>query len=508
MVDHDDIDARKGALRALRRMPVLRELPLGDVDRLASRSRIRVLGPKETLVGEGDAGDRVFLVLEGSVGVHRRVGDAGDAVVLGVRHAGEWLGEAALLQEPRSATVRAEGEARVLEVPRDVFLEAVTTRAGAVTDLLQALVSRRQESDELRIAALERKSRRLQQRNQSLQRENRSLRAVLEEGDAFDAFVGRSAGARYVREAGRRAAATDLPVLLLGETGTGKEVLARAIHAGSARRATPFVALNCGLFAETMLESELFGHARGAFTGAATAKEGLVEAAQGGTLFLDELGEMPLRVQVALLRFLELGEFRRLGETRTRSARVRVIAATAGEPEQAVEAGRLRRDLLYRLDVMRIVLPPLRERRADLPILLAHFNHDVARRLGAPPLRLREDAVEALASHDFPGNVRELENEVRRLHATLPPGSEVAREDLSPRVRAHGGTTPRPYADAVRHFKADLIRRALREAEGSQAEAARSLGLHPSNLARMMRSLGLQGERPRTGAQRSSGRTE
>ena len=370
----------------MRRMPVLRELPLGEVDRLAARSRVRTLRPKEELVGEGEAGDRIFLVLAGSLGIHRRVGDAGDAVVLGVRHAGEWVGEAALLREPRSATVRAEAEARVLEVPRDVFLEAIASRSGAVLDLLQTLVDRQRESDGLRIEELERKSRRLQDRNRSLHRENRRLRAVIEEGDAFDAFVGRSAGARYVREAGRRAAATDLPVLLLGETGTGKEVVARAVHAASARHDAPFVALNCGLFTETMLESELFGHARSAFTGAATAKEGLVEAADGGTLLLDELVEMPPRLQVALLRFLELGEFRRLGETRTRRAGVRVVAATSGDPEEAVRAGRLRRDLLYRLDVMRIVLPPLRERRSDVPLLVAHFNHDTARQLDAPPL--------------------------------------------------------------------------------------------------------------------------
>jgi DNA-binding NtrC family response regulator len=242
-----------------------------------------------------------------------------------------------------------------------------------------------------------------------------------------------------------------------------------------------------------MLESELFGHARGAFTGAVTTREGLAEAADGGTLFLDELVEMPPRLQVALLRFLELGEFRRLGETRTRTSRARVLAATGGDLDAAVHSGRLRQDILYRLDVMRIVLPPLRERRGDVPVLLAHFNHETARALDLEPLDFAEDAVEALAEHEFPGNVRELENEVRRLFAARPPGARVRREDLSPRILHRAAQAPRTYTDAVRDFKAGLIHEALAAADGHQAEAARALGLHPSNLARTMRSLGITG---------------
>lgn len=473
-------------------MPVLRELSLGDLDRLASRSRLRDLAPKELLVAEDERGDRVFLVLSGSLGVQRRVGDAGDTAVLAIRHAGDWLGEAALLRGRRSATVRAEGEARVLEVPREAFLEAVCTRPGAVLDLVQTLVERQRESDTRLIEQLEQKGERLRARNRRLRSENRRLRAAAEPERGFAAFVGCSSAARYVREAARRAAQSELPVLLLGETGTGKEVVARAIHAASARRDGPFLALNCGLFHETTLESELFGHARGAFTGAATAKQGLAEAADGGTLLLDELVDMPPALQVALLRFLEQGEFRRLGETRVRSARVRVIGATSGDVDEAVRRGRLRRDLLYRLDVMRIALPPLRERCPDVPVLLAHFNHLTACELERDPLELSPEAEQALAAYDFPGNVRELENEVRRLFACLAPGRRVEVGDLSPRILASARRPAQEgYAHAVERFKRELIESALREAGGSQAEAARRLGLHPSNLARMLRRLEL-----------------
>ena len=409
-----------------------------------------------------------------------------------MRSAGDLVGEMALVDDlPRSASVSAESDVQALRIPRDAFREAIGAHAEAALDLVRTLSTRLREASAAQLEGLRAKTERLETNNRKLTRENRRLRTAVDERYGFEQFVGSSKAAQDVREAARRAAESDLPVLLVGETGTGKELIARAIHANSDRRHKPFVPVNCALFSESLLESELFGHARGAFTGAHAAKPGLVEAADGGTLFLDELADMPRPIQAALLRFLELGEFRRLGETQTRRTDVRVIAAVQVDGEAAVATERLRRDLAFRLDVFRIALPPLRNRKEDILGLAARFAEEVAERLGSEPLRLTPTALDALARYPFPGNVRELRNEIERLHAVHAGGSRVDTHAFSPRLLDGAHCTAGGYSESVRTFKARLVRNALEHSGGNRAAAARTLGLHASNLIRVMRDLGI-----------------
>ncbi len=385
---------RLSLMDRMRRAPSLRWLPLGELDRLLSQSQEQRFEPGELLIEESKPGSVVFLIVEGTVAVRRRVSDR-EQVVIGTRGSGDWVGEMALLDDaPRSASVTAESFLQALCIPKDVFLEVVTSSAPAAVDLLRTVNARLRESDAAQIDGMRKRNQSLTHSNRRLSRENRRLRSELDERFGFERFVGSSSAADRVRDAARRAAESELPVLLLGETGTGKELVARAIHAASERCDRPLVAVNCALFSENLLESELFGHSRGAFTGATAQKQGLVEAADGGTLFLDEVVDMPPPIQASLLRFLALGEFRRLGETEVRHTDVRVIAATHADLDEALRVGRLRRDLYYRLDVFRIQLPPLRERCEDLPELVAGCSQRVAERLGGEPLVLKPSALE------------------------------------------------------------------------------------------------------------------
>jgi transcriptional regulator with PAS, ATPase and Fis domain len=478
-------------LDALRHAPVLSKLPLAALDRLASRSERRRYPPGAVLIEAGSAGEEVLVLLAGQVAVRLALSDQEQRAVA-IRSRGELVGEMALVDElPRSASVTAEGAVEALAIPRDAFLEAVGAHAAAALELVRTLSLRLRESDAAQLEALRAKAERLAEANHALSRENRRLKVALDERFGFDAFVGSSARAEAVRSAARRAAESELPVLLVGETGTGKELLARAIHAASERRERPFVALNCALFSEALLESELFGHARGAFTGATALKPGLVEAADGGTLFLDELADMPRPIQAALLRFLELGEFRRLGETGTRHADVRIVAAMHLGVDEALATGRVRRDLHFRLDVFRIEVPPLRERSEDVPELAAGIASEVAARLGVEPLAFEPSGLEALGRYAFPGNVRELRNEIERLYAIHGGGVGVPSELLSARLRDAAPASPDGYAAAVRAFKRRLLHDALAASGGSRTGAARALGLHPSNLMRMIRELGI-----------------
>jgi transcriptional regulator with PAS, ATPase and Fis domain len=489
-------------LDALRQVDVLRHLPLAALDRMVSRSRIRRVPPGGVLIEEGAPGDEVFVLLEGHVAVRLALSDQEQRAVA-VRRAGTLVGEMALVDDlPRSATVTAESAVSALCVPRGDFLEVVGSHAVAALELVRVLSLRLRESDAAQIEALRVKAERLASANQRLSRENRRLKVALDRRYGFEHFVGSGAAAEAVRGAARRAAESDLPVLLVGETGTGKEVLARAIHAASERADRPFLALNCALFSEALLESELFGHARGAFTGAASTKLGLVEAADGGTLFLDELADMPRPVQAALLRFLELREFRRLGETETRRADVRLIAAMQLGVDEALATGRVRRDLHFRLDVFRIEIPPLRDRREDVPELAAAVAGEVAERLGRTPLAFTADAMEALCRHAYPGNVRELRNEIERVYAMRSGDEPVGTSELSSRIREGDPQSAGSYADAVRTFKLSLVRGALARSGGNRSSAARELGVHPSNLTRMIRELGIDVPPPPRGEAR------
>jgi len=286
-----------------------------------------------------------------------------------------------------------------------------------------------------------------------------------------------------------RVTLADVPVLVMGESGSGKELVARAIHVNGRRSCHPFVTENCGAIPEGLLESTLFGHTRGAFTGASRPRAGLFEIADQGTLFLDEIAEMSLGMQTKLLRVLENGEVRPIGSERARRVDVRVIAATHRDLEQRVKSGAFREDLYYRLNVISVRVPPLRERSSDVPLLVRWFvdHHANGRRL-----RVSKAAMDALSAYSWPGNVRQLENEIRR--ALVLADELVDAEHLSPEVLDRGGTeAARPDGLNVRlrvdALEVELVRAALARTEGNQTRAAELLGLSRFGLQKMMRRL-------------------
>ncbi len=312
-------------------------------------------------------------------------------------------------------------------------------------------------------------------------------------------LIGHSAAMTAVIAAATRVAASTAAVLIEGETGTGKELVARLIHARSRRSRSPFVSHNAGATPDTLIESELFGHARGSFTGAVRDHRGLFAAADGGTLFLDEIADVSPLMQAKLLRVLQEGEFRRVGETHSRHLDARLIAATNRPLEGEVSAGRFRVDLFYRLHVVKITLPPLRERSADIPALAAHFAARFALSEGSPPITLTPPASFALRRYGWPGNVRELENEIRRLTA-LHAGEEVTVRKLSDRVRSalvSGGSIAesprgRSLASRVEALERRLIAEGLVRFAGNKTRVARDLGLSRQGLAKKMRRYGLR----------------
>ncbi len=317
-------------------------------------------------------------------------------------------------------------------------------------------------------------------------------------------IVGDSPAIRAVIERAALVARRDVAVCLFGESGTGKELMARAVHAGSPRRHKPFTPVNCGALPENLIESELFGHVRGAFTGADRDRAGLIEASDGGTLFLDEIGEMPLVAQAKLLRFLQEGEFRRVGDTANRAADVRIVTATNRKLDEAVENGRFREDLYYRVAGIEIVLPPLRERGNDVLALASHFLAIERDRHRSGPARFSPEVESLLAGYSWPGNVRELQNAVRGAHAVAGEAREIAVEHLPDRLRSAVATRnpPGSYQDAVARFRRDLIERALGEANGNQNRAAAMLKISRQALGYQIRELGiLVGKtRPRSNA--------
>jgi len=327
-----------------------------------------------------------------------------------------------------------------------------------------------------------------------LRDENRALRAALPGGKTL---VGASAALREVTEQSRKAADSKSTVLLVGESGTGKEVLARSIHAWSPRAARPFIAVNCVALSEELLESELFGHERGAFTGAHQQKPGKFELANHGTIFLDEVGDIRESLQAKLLRVLQEHEFERVGGTKSIRVDIRIIAATNRNLEEAVKSGRFREDLYYRLNVVRLRLPPLRERPEDVPELAAHFLRKYCAETGKTMSGISPSAIELLCSHRWPGNVRELENAVERA-VVLGRGPEISADDLGVRPLGEaGGSSPQdvqigPFHDSVESFKKELIRRALDQSKGNQTRAAELLGLQRTYLARLIKNLAIR----------------
>jgi transcriptional regulator with PAS, ATPase and Fis domain len=307
---------------------------------------------------------------------------------------------------------------------------------------------------------------------------------------AFE-LVGVSSAMQEVRIAIRRAANAPFSVLIEGESGSGKELVARAVHRAGCRRERSFCALNCAAMPEDLVDAELFGHAKGAFTGAATERIGLFEAADGGSVFLDEVGELSARAQAKILRVLQEGEIRRIGETFTRSFDARLIAATNRSLRSEVEAGRFRQDLLYRLDVIRISVPPLRERAEDIPLLAAGFWRQCASRVGSKAV-LGQSALAALARYDWPGNVRELQNVLAALIVAVPPRGVVAASALPSAVARAAQPLPHESLDDARlRFEQRFVRAALARAAGHKGRTAAALGLSRQGLAKLLQRLQL-----------------
>jgi two-component system response regulator HupR/HoxA len=305
---------------------------------------------------------------------------------------------------------------------------------------------------------------------------------------SFDALVGAETGLRVAVDLARKVLDGDTTVLLLGETGTGKELFAHLIHANGPRRVKPFVAQSCGALPDSLLESELFGHTRGAFTGAVGERKGLFEEADGGTIFLDEVGETSPAMQLRLLRVLQEGELRRVGGGPTRRVDVRIIAATNADLEADVAAGRFRRDLYYRLNVFPIRLPPLRERAGDIPALADHFLRQACRRARRAVPAVGADALQMLQTYPWPGNVREMENELERAVALADNGRPLGPVHLSERISAGAGavSTVPTLNEAVEALKRRMIEDALHEC-GSKTRAAERLGLTRQSLQQMLR---------------------
>jgi two-component system response regulator AtoC len=331
-----------------------------------------------------------------------------------------------------------------------------------------------------------------------LARENRRLRRELAREYRPENIVGTSEALQDLLRRVRRVAPQKTTVLLEGESGTGKELVARAIHELSSRASFPFVALNCGAVPAELIESELFGHVKGAFTDAVRTKKGLFAEADGGTLFLDEIGELPLGLQVKLLRVLQEEEIRAVGDTRARRVDVRVLAATARDLRREAAAGRFREDLLYRLDVVGIRLPPLRERREDVPILARHFLARYASlRPELPALSLSDDALQALLAHRWPGNVRELEHAIERA-VVLAEGPVLREDDLPETVRvrsaaplvSHGHGTLSIKRE-TRALEEQLIRAALEKTGGNRTRAAELLELSYRALLYKIKEYGI-----------------
>jgi transcriptional regulator with GAF, ATPase, and Fis domain len=473
-------DAERGAVVVRREgsedLSVARELSEGSEGASYSRSVIaRVLESGEPVLSVDAAADERFDDSRSISHLNLR-----SVLAVPLRFRGEVLGAAYVDHRLRRGNF-GEDDLAAMEAFSDLAALAVA-HAAALHDLGQKTEALTASSAQL--SAL------LEQREAEVLALREDARRQAPPTDGYRGIVGSAPAMQNVFRLIDRIADADVPVVIHGESGTGKELVARALHDAGGRAAGPFVAENCGAIPETLLESVLFGHAKGAFTGAQKAKPGLFEAADGGTIFLDEVSEMSMPMQTKLLRVLQEGEVRRVGETASRRVDVRVVAASNRELEAMVEEGSFRRDLFYRINVVRVDLPPLRERAQDIAPLIEHFFA----RHGVAPLRLAPSVSRALQAYAWPGNVRQLENEVQRWIA-LCEGA-VALQDLSPAI---GGTTTSEVIDPhdlrikprVERLERDLIARALEKTGNNQTQAAQLLGLSRYGLQKKLKRLEL-----------------
>ncbi|RUL86964.1 sigma-54-dependent transcriptional regulator [Tautonia sociabilis] len=359
-------------------------------------------------------------------------------------------------------------------------------QGGAATYLTKPL-----DINELRdVVAKASKSRRLAQENLELHRQ-------LQERFGFEGVVGNSPQMKAIIDKLRQVAPTTATVLILGESGTGKELVAKAIHNNSPRKSKPFVALNCAALSDTILESELFGHVKGAFTGADRERKGLIEHANGGTLFLDEVGDLPPQTQVKLLRVIESGEILRMGSNEPIHVNVRLVTATNRDLPELIKEGKFRTDLYHRIKVISIKLPPLRERREDIPLLIDHFVREFSSRYGRPLPGIAPDLRKALMAYSWPGNVRQLRNVVESL-LVIDTNGELGLDDLTDEeVLASAGVAPQASGGAqlvgqpMDAIEAHYIAETLRLTGGNREEAARLLGIGERTLYRKLKEYGI-----------------
>ncbi|HET7228666.1 MAG TPA: sigma-54 dependent transcriptional regulator [Longimicrobium sp.] len=334
-----------------------------------------------------------------------------------------------------------------------------------------------------------------------LVQDNASLRDQLKKQYTFDNIIGNSGSIQRVFDVVSRVAPTDASVFISGESGTGKELIARAIHANSRRSARPFMAINCAALPDHLLESELFGHEKGAFTSADQMRRGLLEVASGGTFFMDEISEMSMELQAKLLRVIQERKIRRVGGEAEIAIDVRWVSATNRDPEQAVRDGLLRQDLLYRLNVVPVKLPPLRHRREDIPALAQHFLKRFAQDYGRDNLRFHPDAVRVLQDYEWPGNVRELQNVVERIVSMCLPGQEITADDVPEELSVRGGipggkgpaftfSADLPFhdakTDAITVFEKEYLKDLLKRHNGNISQAARTAGIDRKTIHRML----------------------
>jgi transcriptional regulator with PAS, ATPase and Fis domain len=329
----------------------------------------------------------------------------------------------------------------------------------------------------------------------SVTRMNTELASRAAERHSFANLIGKSSSMRDIYALIEKVADSHVPILITGESGTGKELVASAVHYNSSRKGRAFVVQNCSAFNENLLESELFGHLKGSFSGAIRDKQGLFEVADGGTFFLDELGEMSVALQAKLLRVLQDGTFMPVGATKQRKVDVRVVAATNRNLQEMVSKGTFREDLFYRLNVVNIRIPPLRERKVDIPLLIEHF----LRKHGAGSQKsVEQETLRILSDFDWPGNIRQLENEIERLILMAGKGELITPDLISPAILSHGKENARgrrvegKLKDAVENLERNMILDTLEKLDWNKSEAAKVLGISRSNLIAKVQAYGLE----------------